>query len=410
MAGGYAVGYTGAGQAGQQDWLAQIIRASQPAQANTAAALTQRYNDKPETFQQLATMNGWNQPQSGQPAPAGASPVPGAPAPAGPAVPGPAAGGAVPGTLADLRAQIMGYNPDDKIDKAFQLTKQQGLTSLGMDVEDQLAARGVNVGAATGQDLQSRLTAQLLGPLQAAHAQALASAQGDRLSRLTSLSGMELDQQRMQQEADYRRQRDAADDAARQAQLAMQQRQADQAAKAAEAGLTWQQQQEAWAREDRAKQAQQGTVAGALQSGLLGGGGGGGGDDAAARARALIMGGSGGRTREDLLGGSDAPMTSSGHAMGGGTGLGGGGGGGGFGDPTPGWNSGAGRSGDPKRKPFASTTPPQQEQGGAGTPGTVPSTLSSITSGIAKAGTGAVKAPPASGAPAGYTSTSSFRK
>lgn len=348
MAFGYAGGFPGYSQAGQnQDLMAQIIRASQPAQANTAAALTQRYNDKPETFGQLATMNGWNQPQSGQPAPAGASPVPGAPAPAGPAVPGPAAGGAVPGTLADLRAQIMGYNPDDKINQAYELTKKQGLTSLGMDVEDQLAARGVNVGAATGQDLQSRLTAQLLGPLQAAHAQALASAQGDRLSRLTSLSGMELDQQRMQQEADYRRQRDAADDAARQAQLAMQQRQADQAAKAAEAGLTWQQQQEAWAREDRAKQAQQGTVAGALQSGLLGGGGGGG-DDAAARARALIMGGSGGRTREDLLGGSDAPMTSSGHAMGGGTGLAGGAaspGGGGFGEPTPGWNSGTGRSG-----------------------------------------------------------------
>lgn len=409
-----AFGYAGGGGPGafaqQQDMLAQLMRASQPAQPalGTPAALTQRYADKPETFGQLAAINGWNSPQAAPAAPGGGAPAPGAPGGGGaaPGPAGPAAGGG--GTLADLRAQIMGYDPTAGINQAYELTKKQGLTSLGMDVEDQLAARGVNVGAATGQDLQSRLTAQLLGPLQAQHAQALAAAQGDRLSRLTSLSGMELDQQRMQQEADYRRQRDAADDAARQAQLAMQQRQADQAAKAAEAGLTWQQQQEAWAREDRAKQAQQGTVAGALQSGLLGGGGGGG-DDAAARARALIMGGSGGRTREDLLGGSDTPMTSSGFAMGGGAGLAGGSaspGGGGFGEPTPGWNSGTGRSGGSNpygRRSFegpATSTVGTAQNGptttGSGTTvgtGAPFSGAATTFASIKNAGTGAIKKP-----------------
>jgi len=209
-----------------------------------------------------------------------------------------------------------------------------------MDVEDTLAARGVTTGSATGQDLKSRLTAQLLGPLQAQHAQALANAQAERLSRLTGLVGMELNQTRAQQEADYRRQRDAVEDAYRQGQISLQQRQFEQSQQASANQLDWQKQLQAWQREDRTQQQQ------AAAQQRTAGGGGGGGMDPAERARAIIMGGSrsGGGGGG---GGSDLPITPTGHTMGGGAGLAGLSSTS-FGEPTPNWNSGAGRSGAPR--------------------------------------------------------------
>lgn len=382
MAAGYAGGYFP-----QQDMAALMAQITGRPAADTAAGLTQRYNNAPESFGQLATINNWNQPQGGQGAPAPAPQAPPAPAPPAPGGAAPMGGGG--GSLAELRAMIMGLNPDDKINQAFDLQTKQGLTDMGMGVEDNLAARGVQMGSATGQDLESRLKGQLLGQLGSQRASALANAQTDRLGRLTSLTGMEMDQQRQQQEAAYRSQRDAADDAARNAQMAMQQRQADQAAQANTAASAWQQQQEAWAREDRTKQTQEGQVQQAMREQLMPSGGGM--PDAAANARALIMGGSGGRTAADVLGGGAAPITPTGQPMGGGAGLGGAGAGTGFGDPTPGWNSGAGRSDDPNRKQFlpAST---QQAPGGA-LPGAVPGAVAGAAGAIAGAGAGAAAKP-----------------
>lgn len=356
----------------QQDklWRSHGVRvASGPApRDNSPAGLTQRYGNIPETFDQLATMNGWNQSQ-------GSAPAPG-PAP-GPAAPGPAAPGGSPagapvggggGSLADLRAQIMGYDPTAGINQAYELTKKQGLQSLGMDVEDNLAARGVTTGSATGQDLQSRLTAQLLGPLQAQHAQALANAQADRLSRLTGLTGMELDQARAQQEADYRRQRDAADEAYRRDQLGIQQKQFEQAQQAAANQLEWQKTQQTWATEDR-KREEEGRVQAALRQGLLGGGGSGGG------AMGSVATGSGltGQEAYDRAFGT-GPTTPTGHAMGGGAGLGGLTDNGGFGEKFGGFTGGhkwdgVDRSSQPRPFEGASTTTVGSSQNGPITTG-----------------------------------------
>lgn len=283
--------------------------------ANSPAALQAQYGNAPETVPQWNAMN--NFPQAQPAGTGGASPTA---TPSGPVGGGAPAGGGGGGgdLLSQLRSQILGYDPTAAINAAYDLQTKQGLTDMGMSVEDQLAARGVNTGSATGQDLESRLKGQLLGQLGSARASSLASAQGDRLSRMQQLTELESRQQQQQ-----------ADNAYRQSQLAMQQREADRAAQNAQAEAAWRQQQETWAREDRTRQdqalaQQQAQQAQQSSSGsaMSGGGADGGMSPEAERARALILGGSGGRTAADLFGGgSDAPTTSSGFAMGGGAGL-----------------------------------------------------------------------------------------
>lgn len=310
-----------------------------------AASLQARYGNAPETFDQLATINGWNKPQ--------AAPSPFSPAPSNPTAPGltnsaPVPGGAPTGgggggdLMSQLIAQLQGYDPSAGINQAYELTKKQGLQSLGMDVEDNLAGRGVMTGSATGQDLQSRLTAQLLGPLQAQHAQALAGAQGDKLSRLQSLTGMQLDQQRAAQQQEYQRTRDAAEDAWRREQAgqaqAWQQKQWDAQQAQQQQASTWEQQLQKWQTEDRQRQqAALGPVGSNPLAGSLGGGGGGMTPEAEA-ARALIMGGSGGGSAPAAGGGM--PLTSTGQPMGGGTGLSGANTSSGFGEKFGGFTGG----------------------------------------------------------------------
>lgn len=327
-----AGGYMGAYQGGvNNDYLQQLLNAQR---AGVPFSNSDAY------LQQVQAQPTTPQPQATSPAPlrTGGPDVQPAPTGGGAATGGGGAAGGGGGTLSDLRAMILGYNPDDKINAAFDLQTKQGLTDMGMSYEDQMAARGVDPGSATGQDLKSRLTAQILGPLAAARASALANAQGDRLSRLTQLSGMELDANRQSQQDAFLRQRYAADDAYRNSQLAMQQREADQAANRYQADATWRQQQEAWAREDRNRQnqmlAQQGSTGGSAMSGM---------SPEAQRARDLILGGSGGRSATEILGGgggSERPTTSTGHPMGGGTGLSGLTSGTSFGKPFGGFTGG----------------------------------------------------------------------
>lgn len=180
----------------------------------------------------------WSNPApAAQPAP---QPQPAAPAPGG--------GGDL---LSQLLAQAQAYDPSAQINQAFDLQTKQGLESMGMDWEDNLAARGVNPGAATGQDLKSRLSAQLLAPIAAQRASALAGAQGDKFNRLQSIYGLQQQQQSLaqaqawqQKQFEWQQQQDAKDREWQRIQFDFNKSQAEKDAE-------WRNKQQGWAEEDR---------------------------------------------------------------------------------------------------------------------------------------------------------------
>lgn len=290
----------------------------------------------------------------GQPVTYPATPPPAAqPAPAPAAQPVAQPAPAAPDPLAELRAQLMGYDPTAGINEAHRLASQQALGNMGMEWEDNLAARGIDPGAATGQDLKSRLTAQVMGPLAAAHAQQLAAAQGDRLSRLQSLTGMQLDQQRLSQQQAWQQAQDAEARRRWDAEQAYRNSQTDYQHQQDARQNQWQTTQQQWQTDDRNRQLQAQAPVGGVQStptaggpvqqtlaqnlGVSGGGvpyvGSGGMSDSAYQA--LIGGGGGAGT--SITGSPAAPSWGGGTSSGGATAS--------YGQPTPGWNSGAGRTG-----------------------------------------------------------------
>lgn len=229
---------------------------------------------KPVFFDQASQLNytAMNTPFGGQQAPAPqhvvnpaltnggnmpvtqwSNPTPAAqPTPAPQATPAPAPGGGSD-LLSQLLAQAQAYDPSAGINQAFDAQTKLGLENMGMSWEDELASRGVNPGAATGQDLKSRLSAQLLAPLAAQRASALAGAQSDKLNRLQSLYGLQQQQAQAAQDQTWRQKQfewqqaqDAKDRAWQQGQFDWQKTQAQKDAE-------WRATQQQWAIEDRNK-------------------------------------------------------------------------------------------------------------------------------------------------------------
>lgn len=354
---------------------------------------------------------------AGQALPA-AQPAP-QPAPVQQAAPG--GGGDL---MSQLIAQLQGYDPNKAINDAFDAQSKLAAEAAGVDWNAQQAARGLTPGDNSSQDLHAQLVARLMGPLAAQRAQALAGAQGDKLGRMQSLAGMQLDQQRQAQQQAWQQAQDAentrrwnAEQAARQGETSWQHEQAAQNA-------AWQQKLQGWQAEDRTRQNQ---LAGLQQqvdqrnlqqqlnpatpvqnalSGYLG---------VQPQASQPFSTGTsnGGETFQGMLerlgqGGGAGPTTSTGMPMGGGGGLAGGAANPGSSGLDP--NTAAFRAYQERNKNTwggGTTTNPTPPPGSVPRPGTTPTggwnapgstqVGSSIGSGIAGAGSA-----PASSSPAGY--------
>lgn len=380
----------------QRDTLASILEPAAPAPVdNSPAALSARYGTSPETVSQWATMNGFGQPQgSAAPRPSSEPLTPSPAAPAGtPLNPTGTASPATPGGnptnfasyLQQLQSRVNSSDPSAGINDAFrQMREYVGQQTVG-EATGQMGARGLLPSDNTSQDLKAVLMGKAMTPIQAQHAAALSQAQQQGLDNQMSLARMMGDTERQtqqqqweQQKFEYQKSQDAAN-------RAFQQSQYDASQRAQQQQTDFLRQQ--W--EAQQKQLQTQNVAGGLtdasgnaiapQSSATPAPGGLGPEAAAARAK--ILGGSGGLSLGDILGGSGGGGTDflpTLHAGGAGSASGG--------SATPGWNSGAGRSGDPNQKPFGATTGTTP---GAGSSGSGSSGFSSLTSGIASSVAGA---------------------
>lgn len=264
-------------------------------------------------------------------------------------------GGGQPDYLQQLIAKVNGYDPTQSINSAFDAQTQEAVKNVGGQWEGGMGSRGLLPSDNTSQDLKAVLTGKAMAPIAAQRAAALAGAQQQGLQNQFNLANMLSDQERLKQQQqwqntqfEYTKSQDAATRAWQQAQFEWQKQQA------ALQGGQWQKEFD-W----RNSQTNTSNVHGGVTDAqgnpiapgsqqpqrapepnyldLIGGAGGGGGARTLAEVLAAqgYTGGGGS--------GSGAPTTSTGHAYGGAAG--------GdpspstFGQPTPGWNDGAGRTG-----------------------------------------------------------------
>lgn len=257
MAMGYAGGYNG-------------FRPNQTTSFNpfqpgpeTGPQLQARYGNTPETFNQLATINGWNTPQPGNTAAPPATP--GSPAP--PSTPG----GAVTGGLSDILAQI---------EKVYA-----GQNDVAMrEAQKSMGNRGLGRGDGAGNHIYNQLLSDVGASKSNAVMQAMMGQQG--VDQATQRFNQQLELQRQQaqnEQSNWQRQFDAMQKQQQVTNVS--------GGRTDAAGNPISPQQAALL---DAQQAQQAGPGAAVQSTM---------GPAAAAALAKIMGGSGGKTREELLGG-----------------------------------------------------------------------------------------------------------
>lgn len=316
-----AVGYVGGwSPPNQQDWLNQILAASSqapnPAMDNSAAGLTQRYGNAPETFGQLATINGWNQPtpRDGNPiTPSGppmANPIP-TPAPATPTPAGPGGGGGgdYNSLLQELLANARGTGYIDQINGAYDQQSKLAAEAAGLSWTDDMASRGMLPRDNQSRDLRARLVGQAMSPIAANRAAALADAANQRQTQLGNIAGMMSEQQAREES---RRRQEAQDAEAR--------RQFDATMSYNQSQLDYRRNQDNQARQDEQNRQAQ------LQAAMTGGGG-----PQPAPGPQGPSGGGGQASPSffDLIAGQPG-YTINGQGAGGGGDAGGGGGGGGY--------------------------------------------------------------------------------
>lgn len=298
----------------------------QPSVDNSAAGLSARYGNAPETHEQLAKINGWAQPAqqpqlNGWGLPWGQSPptaqqrpddsvrLPAAtPQPVTPA----GGGGDYNSLLQELLTNARSNSGLDSIHDAYNQQSKLAAEAAGLSWTDDMASRGMLPGDNQSRDLKARLVGQAMSPIAANRAAAVADWNSQRDSRLQSVAGMMSDQQ--QREAE--RQRQAAADAESR-------RRFDAEMGYNQSRLDYQRTSDAQTRQDelnRISQLQQ-TMSGQGGGGVQSGGGGqvaySGGGGSGERQRVMptqgpsyydllasLPGQGGGRTREEVLGGS----------------------------------------------------------------------------------------------------------
>lgn len=323
MAAGYAPGYTTYAQ--EQEQLRRILAASSqapPTLDNSQAGLTQRYGATPETYDQLAIINGWNQPtpRDGNPVtPSGPpmlNPIPTTPAPTTPA---PAPGGSgndLNSLLNELLADARSGKYLDSINSAYNLQSKQALEGAGLQTTDDLATLGMLPQDSKSRDLNARLIGQAMSPIAANRAAAIADAQQMQGNRIQSVAGM---MSEMQARDEARKRQEAADAEAR--------RQFDATMSYNQSQAAYRQSQDNQARQDELNRQAQLRAAmtggGGLQSAPSSGPAGGGGGQASPSFFDLIAG-QPGYTINGQGGGDSGAGGGGGYAGGGGSGGGGG--------------------------------------------------------------------------------------
>lgn len=374
--------------------LVGVTSAGPPAVDNSPAGLRARYGQNAETFEQHAIMNGWNLPQPQQPAPAAAQPPASAPPPTG---------GGSPAAPAAPPAASPANPYFDLINQAFDAQSKRAEANAKSQWSSSMADRGFIPAAAAAQDAYGRTMGQVTEQMAIGRAGALSDAQGryqaEQFQR-EQWQAQQAAQQRaeaMQQaQLDWQKQQAGQEQAYRQQQFDWQRQQGTLQQQMQQNELEWQKQQQAWQTEDRKRQ--EDMLRQAQQT-----------NPTAGNPYARLTGSTnvtGYTTPNPPTFGNDAPTTSTGHAMGGGAGLGGAATGGSV-------LGGSGLNADgtwAKPKSYSpntgATKPPGTFTAPAQPENPYAKMVNNAVNGVATRVTGAG----GSSAPAGYQTTSTFRK